>query len=78
MLLPASDAESHASLAKEFCDRRAAGATSFLVANRHLFVTAKEKGLLVEGPPTLGKHEGSGTPSILHSSAFDAIIALNG
>lgn len=52
VLLPPTNAECHAGLAKDFCDRRASGATSFLIADRDLFHAAQEQHLLETGRPS--------------------------
>lgn len=49
VLLPPSNTDSHAYLAKEFCDRRASGATSFLIASRDLFLAAQDLCLVESG-----------------------------
>lgn len=54
MLLPPYPEDAHAGLAKEIKDRRAAGATTSLVADEALLCAAKGSGLLEEGAPKEG------------------------
>lgn len=54
VLLPAYPEELHASLAKDVTVRRAAGATTTLVADGDLLAVAHESGLLALGPPREG------------------------
>lgn len=77
MLLPPSNADSHAGLAKEFCDRRASGATSFLTISEDLFAAAQDDGMVESGPPIKeGGQADRGQTNVFREDHMHAVVVL--